>query len=331
VIAAADEAGGHGFVTEYASDDTELLTNNFDEVILPQFEIDAREQLNNVGGLRDLLLEAWYTFGSWDGFREALAGSVRVRDGATLDNLLECMDCYFEEAGPEPLPDELPPMVTADAGTNGSADGGADGGTDGSQPTSDAGIPPQFTGDPIWLTDPTQFLDLLDELVIEPVYDTAQLFPGTRVTRLYTTLSADEMTQDPAFDFNLTLDGVSNQHVADRHIYCDGHWVIRLPSGFVLTGNSSGSWPVSLANEIRTNLRVVQDNTDGEPELITDNRARIASQLNAMGVTSTWPPPAPESDSGCGCRVAGQSTDVPWFLFGGVGLAVCVRRRRRVT
>jgi hypothetical protein len=32
-------------------------------------------------------------------------------------------------------------------------------------------------------------------------------------------------------------------------------------------------------------------------------------------------------DDGCGCRVAGQAADVPWFLFGSVGLAVCIRRR----
>lgn len=318
VIAAADEAGGHGFVTEYASAENDSMAIDFEQTLVQPFELTARDQLNHVG-LGQLLSQAWSTFGSWDGFREVLEGSVRVRDGATLDELMDCMDCYLTQAGPEPLPDQLPPTPAVDAGL----DAGA--------AASDAGDGPVFAGDPIWLTNPERFLQLLDALVIEPVRLTAELFPGQRVTRLYTTLSADEMTSDPAFDFNLSLEGVSNQHIADRYLYCDGRWVIRLPSGFVLQGGSTGTWPVSIANDIPVNLRVTQDNTDGEPELITNNHARIASQLETMGVTSTWPPPPPESESNCGCRVAGRAADVPWFLFGGIGLAVCIRRRRRMT
>lgn len=319
VIAAADEAGGHGFVTEYASDEDNSM--DFNQIVLPQFELAAREQLSHIG-LGELLLHAWYAFGSWDGFREVLEGSVQVRDGATLDELMDCMDCYLEQAGPGPLVSELPPVVAVDAGLDAGATGNSVGGSDGGNAAT-------FDGDPIWLTDPMRFLELLDELVIDPMRNTAQLFPGNRVTRLYTTLSADEMTSDPAFDFNLTLAGVSNQHIADRHLYCDGRWVIRLPSGFVLQGGSTGTWPVSIANDIPVNLRVTQDNTDGEPELITNNRARIASQLETMGVTSSWPPPPPASDSGCGCRVAGAgTTSTPWWMIA-LGAGFLLRRKRR--
>lgn len=326
VIAAADEAGGHGFVTEYASEPDEPGGNPFYDSILPQFELIAREQLGDLS-LSDLLLHSWYNFGSWDGYREVIERVVPLRDGVTVETFLECVDCYFAQAGVEPMASELPVAPTIDAGTGNGADGGsADAGLNGAR---DAGNVPTFDGDPIWTTNPTRFLELLDQLVIEPVRNTALLFPGNRVTRLYTTLSADEMDEDPIFDFNMTLAGVSNQHQADRFQYCDGHWVIRLPSGFVLTGSSIGSWPVSVANDIPVNLRVTQDNTDGEPDLITNNRTRIANQLEAMGVTSTWPPPAPESDSGCGCRVAGSAAGTtPWWMIA-LGSGLLLRRRRR--
>lgn len=332
VIAAADEAGGHGFVTEYASAGDEPGGNPFYNSILPQFELLARDELDRLS-LSDLLLHAWYNFGSWDGFREVIEQSVRLRDGVTIDTFLECVDCYLAEAGVEPMASELPIAPTIDAGTSTGADGGstddAGGSTANGNGNSDAGNAPIFDGDPIWATDPTRFLELLDQLVIEPVRNTALLFPGHRVTRLYTTLSADEMDEDPIFDFNMTLSGVSNQHQADRFQYCDGHWVIRLPSGFVLTGSSAGSWPVSIANEIPVNLRVTQDNTDGEPELITNNRTRIANQLEELGVTSTWPPPAPKDDSGCGCRVVGNAAGAtPWWMIA-LGAGLALRRRRR--
>ena len=42
------------------------------------------------------------------------------------------------------------------------------------------------------------------------------------LTRLYTTMSADEMTMDPVFEFNPDLPDVSNVHTANRYVRCDG-------------------------------------------------------------------------------------------------------------
>jgi hypothetical protein len=329
VIAAADEAGGHGFVTELATGETEgdPVELPWEDTIYADFERDFRSQLDELG-LQPMLTFASERFGTWDGFRDVLAGSVTLREGVTFDDFLECIDCYFVAVGGEVLQ---------------SSDGGLilspiDGGSDaGSSPAADAGPAPN--GDPIWATDPTEFLALLDSLVLEPMANTAALFPGQTVTRLYTTLSADEMDEDPVFDFNLSLPGVSNNHQASQRLECDGSWVIELPSGLAIQGDGS-TWPISTDDDLPYNLRVIQDDVEGPGDVITDNLQPIARALGELGVLAH--PVTVEGDGGselgitrhnddnCGCRVVGGPAEVPWFLFGGISLAVCVRRRRRV-
>ena len=80
--------------------------------------------------------------------------------------------------------------------------------------------------------DTQRFLRELYELVIKPLIDTEELLESRPyLTRLYTTMSADEMTIDPVFEFNPDLPDVSNQHVATRYVRCDGNstWRAELP------------------------------------------------------------------------------------------------------
>src|SRR6478735_1519211 len=68
---------------------------------------------------------------------------------------------------------------------------------------------------------PQDYLKQLASQVIEPVKRVQQLIDAhPRITRLYTTLSADEMTLDPLFGFNPDLPNVSNLHNAQRVIAC---------------------------------------------------------------------------------------------------------------
>jgi hypothetical protein len=54
--------------------------------------------------------------------------------------------------------------------------------------------------------EPAAFLTAIEQNVIEPMERTSALFQARPyVTRLYTTMSADEMTRDPAFDFNADI------------------------------------------------------------------------------------------------------------------------------
>ena len=61
----------------------------------------------------------------------------------------------------------------------------------------------------------------LERIVVEPLEDVQQLFAEKPyLTRLYTTLSADEMTVDPMFDYNPDLPEVGNIRFADGRWDC---------------------------------------------------------------------------------------------------------------
>ncbi|MDA0748994.1 MAG: DUF2330 domain-containing protein [bacterium] len=69
--------------------------------------------------------------------------------------------------------------------------------------------------------DPVGFADDLETVIVEPLraaQDLVKEFPY--LTRLYTTLSASEMTVDPMFDFNPDLPEVPSERTADARLEC---------------------------------------------------------------------------------------------------------------
>src|SRR5205807_1015038 len=63
--------------------------------------------------------------------------------------------------------------------------------------------------------DPNKFADALDERVVTPLRKAQMIFDTQPyLTRLYTTVSPDEMTRDPLFHINPDLPTVSNLHRA---------------------------------------------------------------------------------------------------------------------
>lgn len=75
----------------------------------------------------------------------------------------------------------------------------------------------------------------LNENVIDPLAQTLAVFDGDPfVTRLYTTLSPEEMTVDPIFDFNPDLKGQSRERRAKMHLQCmsgETRWTVTLGEG----------------------------------------------------------------------------------------------------
>lgn len=70
--------------------------------------------------------------------------------------------------------------------------------------------------------DPNAFVDDLHAVIVDPLRDAQDLFARFPVlTRLFTTLSAEEMTLDPVFDFNPDLPQVSNLRTAQARWECD--------------------------------------------------------------------------------------------------------------
>jgi hypothetical protein len=107
------------------------------------------------------------------------------------------------------------------------------------------------------------------------------------VTRLYSTLSAAEMTVDPVFTMNPDLEEVSNTHTADRIIECDSRiyqweasWRIELPQGSVIRGTAQdvGSWPTAVDSQ-PANLRVLSLSSSGAGAELENNKAIIDDQL----------------------------------------------------
>lgn len=319
VIEAADEAGGHGFVTEHAD-----LASTMESVIW--FGESWRNSLDDAE-VFDLMESSALYFGSWDGYADVVTESVPLRAGVTVDEFLECVTCYFYPNG------------------RFSPDGGELMGIDSS--------------DPIFTLDTTVFLADLDRLVIDPMRETQALFDDAEyTTRLYTTLSADEMTVDPAFDFNPDLDLVSNIHQADQLIQCvDGgqSWAMTLPSGLVVYGIDN-NWPIDIDSGLPFNLRILQYSTSGPGEVIVDNLNPIDDMLppgpmmgmgepgtggsssdgglgsgmddEDAGVPDVRTDPSTAS-SDCGCRVVGRSQPKPVGAALGLGLLGLLLLRRR--
>jgi hypothetical protein len=98
------------------------------------------------------------------------------------------------------------------------------------------------------------YREALEKNVIEPVRLVEKLVASRPyVTRLYTTLSAAEMTVDPLFTFNADQPAVSNTHTAERVVECnpditqfDAPWRVELPQGGVIRGVGS-VWPTAVA------------------------------------------------------------------------------------
>ncbi len=189
--------------------------------------------------------------------------------------------------------------------------------------------------------DPAAFLAAVETNVIEPMVRTRGLFEDSAyMTRFYTTMSADEMTRDPAFDFNADLADYSNIHNAERVIECspsisqfEAPWRVELPSGETVRGTGS-SWPFSATEPgMPANARIRRFDTSGEGEIIVDNTGTIGSTLLAHNATIPRPRPETFIGGGGGCSVstAGQSHDASRALgvLALAGLALVLRRRSR--
>ncbi len=254
VSAAADDAGGQGFVTEQAS-----ATGLFAQTIFSSVEEQNFQNLKTgtYATLDQFFQTAVNSFAGYDGMLDVLSDPevLPLREGATPEQFMGCVSCYFQVN--VPVRNQAYPSTEYDPQT-----------------------------DPINDTNVLAFLQAMDDKVVGPMRETAELFEKhDKVTRLYTTLSADEMTVDPVFEFNESLPDYSNVHTAQQVTSCDGSdWRVVLPQGVTVRGTGS-TWPVSPAEtSVPANFRIVQMGTSGNGEEVEDNGEVIASALEELGV-----------------------------------------------
>jgi hypothetical protein len=294
VNAAADESGGHGFVTEFAG-----AASPFAETIAPSSELSewsaiaAEDWTDREGALLDRVLTGGFSRGgfatglvSYDGIRDAVAATLPTPEGVSVDDLLNCIGCYY--------PDHL---------------------------TDIEGF------------DPAAFVAAVDEQAIEPMRRTRDLFAegAPTMTRLYTTMSPDEMYLDPVFDFNPDLPDVSNVHTANRVVECspevwsfEAPWRVTLASGDVVRGRG-GAWPFVPRGDMPANRQIVRVGNEGEGEVVEDNVGSIRSQLREHNSGIPGPPVVAR---GGGCSVSRGSAAVALVIPLLGALLALVRRRR---
>jgi hypothetical protein len=193
--------------------------------------------------------------------------------------------------------------------------------------------------------DPAAFVAELDERVIMPLRK-AQLMLDSQpyLTRLYSTVSPDEMTRDPFFHLNAKLPPVSNVHTAKGTGVCTSDGFIKdivltlkdgaqimIPGPIRRFGSPPAPWVGGAGEDAARRIELVS--TFGEPVVYNRAQAALADKYldketpEAVRVRRI-PINGKELTPSAGCSVGGTVAVGPLLLMmvGGVLLA---RRRRR--
>lgn len=264
VSAAADQAGGQGFATEYAGSSAGIV----EDLWGPQSDTWLRglAERDWSGAEFSLVQELNQRMRGWDGFLGVLEQHVPVPADTTLRDYLNCPLCYGAEPGALP------------------------------------GV------------DPVAVLAAVEESVVAPLRETVQRLDQPYLTRLYTTLSPEEMTLDPTFDQNPDLGPVDNVHRAvARRDGCDRPFLVTLEDGRILLVNDPYDWPLAVG-AAPANRRVHRAGLEGPLEIVAD----YTSDRSLEARTAS-------SSSSC----ASVSPRDPSLLLLGLGLLALALRRRQ--
>lgn len=165
--------------------------------------------------------------------------------------------------------------------------------------------PDQFVG---WTENfqPAQMAQELQDRVVTPTLAAGAMFDAfPYLTRLYTTLSPEDMNKDPVFSYNPGLKGWPNVHNGTLTYHCgffgdhgifgtaatlrtESGWVIDYPSG---TGTAGATGFVQPGGPSSQRIEILRE--EGNPEVVTDNTSSIG---NALGT------------GGCGVTIGGRAS-----------------------
>ena len=133
------------------------------------------------------------------------------------------------------------------------------------------------------------FADDLETIVAAPLRSAQHLFEDyPYLTRLYTTLSAEEMSVDPIFSFNPDLPEVSNIHTANARTVCsesdqrgDISAIITLADGRILRSDPFSTNPDVPQSRLPAAALIEQLNLSGPPVVIERPTAVEQEKTNA--------------------------------------------------
>jgi hypothetical protein len=130
------------------------------------------------------------------------------------------------------------------------------------------------------------------------------------LTRLFTTLSPEDMTADPVFSFNPGLPNVKREHTASLVMDCGSSHLVT-EQGWILDGVSTMSPPPAFeATPVALRVEVLGE--EGAATVVTDNTSHVHERF----ANSSDPAPTPKT----GCAVVDPVH---------IGLLVLLASRRR--
>lgn len=191
--------------------------------------------------------------------------------------------------------------------------------------------------------DDVAFSDAMEARVVEPgVRAVALLDANPYLTRMYTTISPGEMTEDPMFHQNPELAPVANNLQGTQRILCNGDSVYILPDGRQVYLPAGAPWPDfddEPAWSMPSDEEVQEVMASGAPVVLVNNTVAIDDALAAYNAAQGWAGGDDDgassggatedgSSGGCGCRsTGGESMGGLMLMLLGLGLGFASRRR----
>jgi MYXO-CTERM domain-containing protein len=142
-----------------------------------------------------------------------------------------------------------------------------------------------------------------DERIVAPgmhAIDLLETWPY--LTRMFTTISPNEMTVDPIFMTNESLPEVSNIRQGQRTFLCDGGGVFTLPDGRQVYLPNPNVWP-DFGERMPWEEDVELATTVGPNQVLSDRTPEIDALLAAWNEQHGWPP----NGDGDGDTTGGES------------------------
>jgi hypothetical protein len=193
-----------------------------------------------------------------------------------------------------------------------------------------------------------------DERIIAPGQHAIELLDAfPYLTRMYTTISPGEMTVDPLFHQNPSLEDVAAVRTATQRRLCNGDSVWILPDGREVFVPNGQPWP-AFSDQMPWEEDVEEIMDAGAPLMLVDRTEEIDAMLAEYNAAQGWPASGSDGEdggsttgdddpfvdsagadqddragNGCACRAASGARWAPFALLLGVPLLRPGRRRRR--
>jgi MYXO-CTERM domain-containing protein len=143
-----------------------------------------------------------------------------------------------------------------------------------------------------------EFGAAIDERVVQPGLHAAELLNSwSYVTRMFTTISPNEMLIDPIFHTNPDLPDVDNVQIGTRELLCNGGAVFTLPDGREVFMPAPSIWPEIIgADEMPWEEDVEQAVMVGPNQNLSDQTPLINQLLSEWNEQNGWPPNGGDGD-----------------------------------